>query len=451
MSHNPARRPSTVTQKRHRFLQHLWDVFTASSSRSRASSHPARHFESLEERRVLATMYAVNLSNNLLTFDSATPGTIQANVAITGLGANEEVVGIDVRPATGGLYAIGLTDDGATRTGKVYVINPLTATASPVGVAPFSTTLADTSFFGMDFNPTVDRIRIVNNFGQNLRVNPNDGNLVGTDTNLSISTIEAIAYDRNAGGTTITTLYALNYIGAQLAIIGGIDGNPSPNGGVVTNLGTTGIPGALDFQMDIESGTNIARLATKVGALQTLYTVNLATGGATSVGAIGNGLLLELRGLTSASTSLAVVGSAGDDNLIITATGANSGTYTLNGGAAVAFTGLASFSFLGGLGNDTLTINNPASGLFAPFNGIDYLGGGQAGDALNLIGGGGAGFNETYSVGTTTPPIGAGPGNNGNGLLRFTGPTPVDIRFTGLAPIVDTVAVASQAANAASI
>ena len=112
------------------------------------------------------------------------------------------------------------------------------------------------------------------------------------------------------------------------------------------------------------------------------------------------------------------------------------------------FANIASFSFLGGAGNDTLTINNPTGGLFAPTRGIDYQGGGQPGDTLNLFGGGSASYNETYFVGTTTPPIGAGAGNNGDGLLRFTGPNPVDIRFTGLAPIVDTVTVDTLTINA---
>src|SRR5205823_14630792 len=85
---------------------------------------------------------------------------------------------------------------------------------------------------------------------------------------------------------------------------------------------------------------------------------------------------------------------------------------------------------------------------FAPAGGIDFNGGGQPGDSINLLGGGGAGVVETYFVGTTTPPIGGGPGNNGDGLIRFTGPNPVDIRFTGLAPIVDTVVAASLTVNA---
>ena len=126
-------------------------------------------------------MYGLTNSNQLLTFDSATPGTISSSVAITGLAGGESVVGIDSRPATGQLYAIGLVDDGATRTGRIYTLNPNTGAATQVGNAPWSTTLSDTEFVGFNFNPNVDRIRITNRDGQNFRVHPDTGVLAGTD------------------------------------------------------------------------------------------------------------------------------------------------------------------------------------------------------------------------------------------------------------------------------
>jgi hypothetical protein len=144
---------------------------------------------------------------------------------------------------------------------------------------------------------------------------------------------------------------------------------------------------------------------------------------------------------------LTVTSSGLDDTLVVNATSANAGNYKLNAGPVISFTGMTKLTFNSLAGSDALTIINPAVGLFAPTGGIDYNGGGQPGDSLNLLGGGGAGFNEIYFVGTTTPPVGGG-GNNGDGLVRFTGPTPVDIRFTGLAPIGDTVAVASLTVNA---
>ncbi len=47
---------------------------------------------------------------------------------------------------------------------------------------------------------------------------------------------------------------------------------------------------------------------------------------------------------------------------------------------------MTKLTFNSAAGSDGLTINNPAVGLFAPVGGIDYNGGGQAGDLLNLLG-----------------------------------------------------------------
>ncbi len=431
--------------RKHRtsFLRMLLDgVLGRNEIRSREKRR--YQFEALEERRVLATMYAVDIVNNVLTFDSATPGTISSNVAITGLFAGEQVVGIDTRPATGKVYALGLVDDGTTRTGRIYTLDPNSGVAVQVGGAPWSTTLPDTPNFGFNFNPNVDRIRIVNREGGNFRVHPDTGALVATDTNLSSTGLNGVSYTNNDGSSSTTTLFGINFDTEDLVTIGGLNGSPSPNGGVVNLIGDTGTVAFDSYGFEITAiGRTTTAFATTDGDL---YTVNLSTGAFTLVGAIGGGTGSYL-GLTAALNTIAVAGSAADDTVVVTASGPSSGTYSLNGGPTVPFVSIASFSFIGGAGGDTLTINNPAGGLFAPIGGIDYHGGGQPGDALNLLGGGSAAFNETYFVGTTTPPLGAGAGNNGDGLIRFTGPTPVDIRFTGLAPIVDTVAVASLTVN----
>src|SRR6185503_1982789 len=73
---------------------------------------------------------------------------------------------------------------------------------------------------------------------------------------------------------------------------------------------------------------------------------------------------------------LALLGTIADDTLGVTATDFDSGSYSLNGGEAVAFDDIASFSFDGLGGNDVLIINNPGGGLFAPIDGITYAGGG---------------------------------------------------------------------------
>src|SRR5690606_10720728 len=90
---------------------------------------------------------------------------------------------IDFRPQTGQLYALGVNDmaDNAT----VYVIDPQSGGATVVGsegLVRFVTTTGATVDlppasvgYGFDFNPTVDRIRVVTATGLNLRINPITG------------------------------------------------------------------------------------------------------------------------------------------------------------------------------------------------------------------------------------------------------------------------------------
>ena len=47
-------------------------------------------------------------ANGLISFDSATPGTVTSIGAVTGLTAGDSLVGIDRRPNGGLLYGVGV-------------------------------------------------------------------------------------------------------------------------------------------------------------------------------------------------------------------------------------------------------------------------------------------------------------------------------------------------------
>jgi hypothetical protein len=102
-----------------------------------------------------APLVALTGANSLLRFDAATPASVVTPVAITGLGAGETVVGIDIRPATGELFAGGVTGP----SGRVLRIDINTGAATAVGPA-FSTTLPVGATYSLDFNPLVDGSRI---------------------------------------------------------------------------------------------------------------------------------------------------------------------------------------------------------------------------------------------------------------------------------------------------
>lgn len=236
------------------------------------------------------TLYGVNTANSLVRFDSATPGTLVNVGAITGLQSGENILGIDVRPATGELYALGSSS-------RLYVINR--ATAAATFVATLSVTLNGTDF-GVDFNPTVDRLRVVSNAGQNLRINPNNGaTTVDGTLNPGTPVVNAAAYTNSFNGATTTTLYDIDTANDTL-----YTQNP-PNNGTLVAIGPLGFDISSVNGFDIFAGDGVAYLAATatVGlGNPVLYTVNLATGAATSVGLIGGaGNLISLRGLTAES------------------------------------------------------------------------------------------------------------------------------------------------------
>ena len=227
---------------------------------------------------------SVTTLNQLVKFDSATPGTISSSVGITGLQAGETILGFDYRPATGGLYAIGSTS-------RLYLINTTTGAATQVGAAG-AFTLNGTSF-GVDFNPTVDRLRVTSNTGQNLRINPNDGTLTATDTALAYA-----AGDPNAATTprVVGSAYTNNFAGAPVTTLYGIDSNLDilatqnpPNAGVLNTVGALGFNTSDLVGFDISgSGTAYALLTAPAGSLSQLFTINLSTGSATLVGSVGS-------------------------------------------------------------------------------------------------------------------------------------------------------------------
>lgn len=152
-------------------------------------------------------------------------------------------------------------------------------------------------------------------------------------------------------------------------------------------------------------------------------------------GSLATGWSLNITTASSAN-SVVLQGDGGSDTVVVTATGPDSGVYTVNGSAPIPFVGITSFTFSGGGGDDLLRINNPAGALFAPTGGIFYDGGGQPGDALENLGG--SATSGSYSV---------GPGNGDGVVTHINGPLTQTITFTGLAPSTDTVVEPTFAIN----
>jgi hypothetical protein len=234
-------------------------------------------------------IYAITTTNILVTFNSATPGTISGTLPVTGLQPGETILGIDFRPATAVLYALGSTS-------RLYTINIATGAATQVGTGQFSTLLSGTEF-GFDFNPVVDRIRVVSDADQNLRLNPDTGTIAGVDVNLAYAAgdpnaaanpnVVGAAYTNNGKGATTTTLFDIDSNLDILARQGSVNGSPvSPNAGQLFTIGGLGADTSNLVGFDI-SQQAVAYASLTVGGVPQLYTINLTTGAATLVGQIG--------------------------------------------------------------------------------------------------------------------------------------------------------------------
>lgn len=230
-------------------------------------------------------IYGLTNLQQLVQFDSvtrtATPLPLNG-FSITG----ELLVSIDQRPATGELY-------GLSNSGQVYKLNTTTGNATTVG-APLTLT---GNLKAIDFNPTVDRIRVLTSSGQNLRVHPDTGALASTDTphafaagDTNAGDTPAVvngAYTNSFPGSTATTLYTIeagnNILATQVP----------PNNGTLNTVGLVGFDiassgGFTGFDISGASGTAYLVGNNLTGGLTSgsLYTVNLATGAATLQGSV---------------------------------------------------------------------------------------------------------------------------------------------------------------------
>jgi hypothetical protein len=279
-------------------------LFAKKSSPSKSISSPAAvraaTVEPLECRKLMSVVLALQPKNVLLSVDSANPAEVLATTKVKGLAKKESLVGIDFRPATGELFGVG-------NSNQLYRIDLTGGTATKVG-GPFSTALVGTQF-GADFNPVVDRLRVVSDSDQNFRVNPDDGAVIDTDpdagtqtdANLAFAptdpnvavdpTIVRAAYSNNVGGAPSTALYAIDANLNALVTIGSADGTVSPNSGQVFTVGALGIDplSVGGFDVSTVNGADTAYAAFRTDARQPsqLYTVNLATGGVAAGGNIG--------------------------------------------------------------------------------------------------------------------------------------------------------------------
>jgi len=219
--------------------------------------------------------FGITVDNRLVRFDTANPTVLMSSHAITGMTPFELALGIDFRPATGELYAVGSSN-------ILYKLNSGTGAATAVGAA-FSPALSGVEF-GFDFNPTVDRIRMTSDNGQNLRLHPVTGQVVAVDGALNYVAgdpnfgqaprVVASAYTNNFPGATTTTLYNLD---SRLDIL--VRQTP-PNAGGLNTVGSLGmdISSLAGFDISGATGTAYAAVVRDGDFRSWLGRIDLSTG-----------------------------------------------------------------------------------------------------------------------------------------------------------------------------
>ena len=189
------------------------------------------------------------------------------SVTITGVGGR--VLGIDVRPADGLLYAVAAD-------GSVVTVDPASGQATPK--SKLDTTLPAGVAATVDFNPVADRLRIIGSDGTNLRANVDDGK-VTKDGQLRFADADAMkgkapkvvagAYINAVKGAKETVLYDIDASGTLLR-------QAPPNDGVLNTVGALGTLAdtvAFDIQADGQGGNQAWAM---VG--DALHRVDLASG-----------------------------------------------------------------------------------------------------------------------------------------------------------------------------
>jgi hypothetical protein len=186
------------------------------------------------------------------------------------------IVGIDVRPADGMLYAV-------SQDGGIYTVDAKT------GAATMKSKLSETLKAGVtvtvDFNPVADRMRIITSEGVNLRVNVDDGRATvdgalkykeGDAQAGKTPKVVAGAYTNSSNPKpAATALYDIDEAGHLLT-------QAPPNDGILNTVGMLGIKidGPVAFNIVNKGEDNAAWLAT--GGM--LYSVDLKSGKATAAG-----------------------------------------------------------------------------------------------------------------------------------------------------------------------
>ncbi len=180
------------------------------------------------------TLTAINPTTGTYATGTLATPSIGQPLAFPSGTSGQTVVGLDFRPSTGDLYALGFNAQLAApaNNAQLYTVNISTGALTAVG-GPIRLEISDNNRsntrgvipnIGFDFNPRVDRIRVVAPNGADYRLNPNTGAVAATDGTLfyngsaTVPYVGTVAYTNSRLGLTGTTLYDID-VTANAAVL----------------------------------------------------------------------------------------------------------------------------------------------------------------------------------------------------------------------------------------
>ncbi|MFE6703215.1 DUF4394 domain-containing protein [Streptomyces sp. NPDC057718] len=240
-----------------------------------------------QERAANGGLSVIGLTTDqrLVRFETGAPSRTWHLGKVSGLSKDRKLVGIDFRVQNTKLYGVG-------DRGGVYTLD--TRSAKAVKVSQLTVALAG-KFFGVDFNPAANRLRVISDTGQNLRHNIDDAAAPRTtiaDTPLTNPTmppstalgVTGAAYTNNdLNAETATSLFDIDTVNDRVSL-------QSPaNSGTLAPTGNLGVNAGPDAGFDIyfshRARTNTGYAALRTGSAYRFYEVDVLTGAATDRGA----------------------------------------------------------------------------------------------------------------------------------------------------------------------
>ncbi|WP_043848403.1 DUF4394 domain-containing protein [Amycolatopsis keratiniphila] len=233
--------------------------------------------------------FAISSDGKLMaTFYTDTPQVLDWVRLVQGLTCGEtRLIGLDFRVQNGLLYGVG-------EKGCIYTIKfpPAAPDVVVTKVSQLSVPLYGKDF-GVDFNPAADRLRVISDYGQNLRHNLAD-HVTIEDTILTTPPaggptrgVTAAAYTNNdLNPDTATTLFDIGTLTDQVLV------QAPANNGFLSPTGALGVDtgpvAGFDIYSDLTNGktTSVSAFAVlnPASGPSSFYSVNLLTGAAAKVG-----------------------------------------------------------------------------------------------------------------------------------------------------------------------